>query len=966
LPAPSFRRDQPNPVASTTKLTITVLGGAEVRSGTQQVLTLPTRKAKALLVYLAMAAGEPQARGKLAALLWDRSAEEQARASLRQTLSALRKALLAVGGDILKVEGESISLEPGRIQIDALEFARLVGSGDPENLEQAAALYKGDFLAGFGLREEPFEEWLMTERARLHELAVQALTRLLQHPVAADAPERAIVLAQRLLALDPLQESAHRTLMRLYAGQGRGEAALKQYESCVRVLQRELGVAPAPETEALYREITAQRAGATATPALAVGQSKPIRADEDSSLKQQIHFCTAADGVRIAYATTGSGSPLVKAANWLSHLEHDWRSPVWRHLLHELARDHRLVRYDQRGNGLSDWDVADISFEAFVRDLESVVDAAGLDRFALLGISQGCAVSIAYALRHPQRVTHLILYGGYARGWRKRGSQSEIERGEALLTLMRQGWGQENPAFRQLFTSLFIPEGTAEQIQWFNDLQRMTASPENAARIRRAFGEIDVRTLLPRVQAPTLVLHARHDAIAPFEQGRELGMSIPGARFIALEGRNHLLLEHEPAWPRFLDEVRRFLREPVIHSSESGKPTLAVLPFRNISDDVGQDYFADGVTEDLITALSSIRWLVVIARNSSFTYKNQSPDIRDVANDLGVRYVLQGSVRKAGTRVRITAQLLDSSTSTTVWANRYDRDLRDIFALQDELTETIVGAIEPELASAERQRARSKHPNNLDAWDFYQRGLAQLYQYTRESLIEAQRLFGRAIELDPNLSPAFSASAEAYYIGLVYGLADSPEENRAKALAAARRAVELDSSDAAAHCTLGRVYYLRREHELAIPELEIALELNPSFAWAHYGIGAALVFTGRAREAIVYLQHAIRLSPRDPYMGSFLVRMADAYLFMHDYEQAIDWARRALRQPHFQWSRHAVLISALGHLGRSDQARRACEELLQQRPGFSLAFVRKYHLISDPGDMAHYLEGLRKAGIAEN
>ena len=943
-----------------------MLGGAEVSSATAHAVVLPTRKAKALLVYLAMAVGEPQPRGKLAALFWDRSAEEQARASLRQTLSALRKALLAVASDILKVEGESIRLEPGGVEVDALEFARLAGSGSREDLEQAAALYKGDFLAGFGLREESFEEWLTAERARLHELAVQALTRLLQQQAAGGAPERAIILAQRLLSLDPLQESAHRTLMRLYAGQGRSEAALKQYESCVRVLQRELGVAPAPETEALYQEITAQRAGATPAPMPGIEQSKPADTDEDSSLRQQIHFCTAVDGVRIAYATTGSGPALVKAANWLSHLEHDWRSPVWRHLLQELARDHQLVRYDQRGNGLSDWDVADISFEAFVRDLESVVDAAGLDRFVLLGISQGCAVSIAYALRHPQRVTHLILYGGYARGWHKRGSQSEIERGEALLTLMREGWGQENPAFRQLFTSLFIPEGTTEQIQWFNDLQRITTSPENAVRIRRAFGDIDVRTLLPQVRVPTLVLHARHDAIAPFEQGRELGLSIPGARFIALEGRNHLLVEHEPAWPRFLDEVRRFLRESTTPVAESSRPTLAVLPFRNISDDAGQDYFADGVTEDLITALSSIRWLVVIARNSSFTYKNQSPDVRDVANDLGVRYVLQGSVRKSGTRVRITAQLLDSSTSTTVWANRYDRDLRDIFALQDELTETIVGAIEPELASAERQRARTKHPNNLDAWDLYQRGLAQLYQYSKESLIEAQRLFGRAIELDPNLSPAFSASAEAYYIGLVYGLTDSPEENRAKALPAARRAVELDSNDAAAHCTLGRVYYLRREHDLAIPELEIALELNPSFAWAHYGIGAALVFTGRAKEAIVHLQHAIRLSPRDPYMGSFLVRMADAHLFMHEYELAIEWARKALRQPHFQWSRYAALISALGHLGHMEQAQRAREELLRQRPDFSLVFVRKYHLITDPGDMEHYLEGLRKAAVAES
>lgn len=182
-------------------------------------------------------------------------------------------------------------------------------------------------------------------------------------------------------------------------------------------------------------------------------------------MQQEIRFCTASDGVRIAYASVGQGPPLVKAANWLNHLEYDWESPVWRHVFHELARDHRLVRYDERGNGLSDWDVEDISFDAFVRDLETVVDAAGLERFPLLGISQGCSVSIAYAVRHPERVSHLVLYGGYARGRYKRGDPDNLEQGEALITLMRQGWGQENPAFRQIFTSLFIPGGTPEHTQ---------------------------------------------------------------------------------------------------------------------------------------------------------------------------------------------------------------------------------------------------------------------------------------------------------------------------------------------------------------------------------------------------------------------------------------------------------------------------------------------------------------------
>jgi class 3 adenylate cyclase/pimeloyl-ACP methyl ester carboxylesterase len=274
--------------------------------------------------------------------------------------------------------------------------------------------------------------------------------------------------------------------------------------------------------------------------------------------EQQIRFCTSSDGVGIAYAVVGEGSPLVKAANWLNHLEFDWQSPIWRHVFAELSRDHQLVRYDERGNGLSDWDVEDISFEAFVRDLEAVVDAAGLDRFALFGISQGCPVSIAYAVRHPERVSKLVLYGGYTLGWAKR-TAGERERGIAMTELVRQGWGQDNPAFRQMFTSQMMPGATPEHMEWFNDLQRHTTSPENAGRLRMALGEIDVVSLLPKVSTPTLVLHVRGDEVAPFEGGREMDAMIPGGRFVPLEGVNHLLLENEPAWPRFLAEIRYFL-----------------------------------------------------------------------------------------------------------------------------------------------------------------------------------------------------------------------------------------------------------------------------------------------------------------------------------------------------------------------------------------------------------------------
>ena len=274
-----------------------------------------------------------------------------------------------------------------------------------------------------------------------------------------------------------------------------------------------------------------------------------------AALNQEVQFCTASDGVRIAYASAGQGPPLVKAANWLNHLEYDWQSPIWSPLLHELAARHQLIRYDERGNGLSDWEVQDISFEAFVRDLESVVEAAGLNRFALLGISQGCAVSIVYAIRHPERVTHLVLYGGFARGRTRR----DPEHARTLLSIVEQGWGKDNPAFRQFFTSLFFPDGTPEQMQWFNALQRMTTSTENALRIMRATGELDISDLLSQVKVPTLVLHCRNDAAVAFDEGRRLAAGIPGAKFVALESRNHMVLESEPAWAKFTSAVTSFL-----------------------------------------------------------------------------------------------------------------------------------------------------------------------------------------------------------------------------------------------------------------------------------------------------------------------------------------------------------------------------------------------------------------------
>jgi pimeloyl-ACP methyl ester carboxylesterase len=291
------------------------------------------------------------------------------------------------------------------------------------------------------------------------------------------------------------------------------------------------------------------------------GSSAPplrVRAAAAAHPSQMMGTCRAADGVRLAYAKIGSGPPLVKTANWLSHLERDRESPIWTHWLDFLGSGRTFVRYDARGNGLSDWDVGEIDFERFVGDLETVLDACGIERAPLLGISQGAAVATAFAARHPERVSGLVLIGGCARGWRAKGRARLTEQFSALVTLMRTGWGQDNPVFRQIFTSSFFPGGSAEELRYFDELQRSTTSPDNAARILSALGDVDIREELPKVKAPTLVLHSTGDRIIPMSDGMELAAGIAGARFVSLDSANHLYLAHEPAWERLREETARF------------------------------------------------------------------------------------------------------------------------------------------------------------------------------------------------------------------------------------------------------------------------------------------------------------------------------------------------------------------------------------------------------------------------
>ncbi len=312
-------------------------------------------------------------------------------------------------------------------------------------------------------------------------------------------------------------------------------------------------------------------------------------------MEQRIRFCTAPDGLRLAYASHGTGPPMVKAACWLTHLEHDWESPVWRYWLEGLGRTHRLIRYDERGCGLSDRDIGELSLDHWVGDLETVVDAAGAERFTLLGISQGAAISVAYAARHPERVERIVLYGGYAQGRNHRGDR---ELSETLVAVIRAGWEAPNPAFRRLFTMRFLPEGTPEQMAWYDDLQRSTTSAKNAALLYEYWSDVNVEDLAPLVEADTLVAHAREDGSVPFEQGRLLASLIPNAHFLPLESKNHLLRPDDPAWPVLLSAVREFTGtrsttpvEPVEELSAREREVIALVAEGLSNEEIAERLF---------------------------------------------------------------------------------------------------------------------------------------------------------------------------------------------------------------------------------------------------------------------------------------------------------------------------------------------------------------------------------------
>ena len=519
-------RTKPDPSASEAALgagfEFRLLGELMVVREGAEVPLPASRKARALLAYL-VATGRPHRRERLCELFWD--LPDDPKAALRWSLSKLRKVVDSPERVRIIADRERVALDVEGADIDIRDTHARLRQGAEElslrELEDMARRLDAVLLDGLdGAGDDAFGCWLAAEREDARAARVRVLRLLATHPdvTAIAAPK----------------------WMRLWRNADpEGATAFERPPTTV---------APGLASPCAPRSVA--EASFSSSP----GSGRPIRA-------QRIGFCEVPGGTKIAYATLGSGPPLLKAANWLTHLEFDWTSPIWGECFSEIARLRTFIRYDERGCGLSDWKVKDLSFDAFVEDLEVVADKLGLERFPLLGISQGAAVSIEYAVRHPERVSGLILVGSYAAGWRHLASPEERARREAVRNLTEVGWGTDNPAYRHIFSQTFMPDAGAQDLAWFDEFQRLTTSPWNAARFQDAFGDIDVRDRLGEVRVPTMVLHSKNDQRIPLEQGRAVASGIPDAHFVPLESRNHVLVDYEPAWRTFMDAVQDFLAE---------------------------------------------------------------------------------------------------------------------------------------------------------------------------------------------------------------------------------------------------------------------------------------------------------------------------------------------------------------------------------------------------------------------
>ncbi len=520
------------------------------------------------------------------------------------------------------------------------------------------------------------------------------------------------------------------------------------------------------------------------------------------------------------------------------------------------------------------------------------------------------------------------------------------------------------------FSSAVTAVKCAVAIQTELNRRNQPLDDERKARIRIGINIGDVIEDRGEVYGDGVNLAARLEASAA-----EGGICISAAVFEQVQGKQEAVfidggeqrfknIERPVRVYRWDPETARSVANEMKPSSASDKPSIAVLALTNMNRDPDLDFIGDGITEDLITALSKIRSFKVISRESTFSYKGSAIDVRQVAKELGVRFVLEGSVRKAGNRVRITVQLIDAETGHHVWAERYDREMEDIFDLQDEMVRVIASALEPELNAFERERAVSKPPENLDAWELYQRALWHMWTYETENIRTALDLFRQASAADPKFAPAHAYYAYCCYQFVILGTADDPGALLQDGMVAAKKALQCDDRDAISYFAIGRIHMMLGDHDASIAALRKSIELNPCFAQAYHGLAMALMLAGELEEAKQTTRQAVAMSPRDPMLWAFTIVHALNHILSEEHEDALEWANHTLQIPNATsyWP-HAVKASALANLGRIDEARKSLALALQAKPDLSLEFLQENLPVKHAGGLDPYLDGLKKCGL---
>lgn len=713
-------------------LALKLLGAYEGSLASGEALELPTRKAWALLSYLALHPGRETSREQLATLLWGERFDEQARASLRQTLYELRSAVDEEFADHLIAKRDTITLRGDGIDVDVLRLEDLAAGDEAQDLAQVAALYRGVLLEGLDTGESGFDGWLAGERARLQDLACGALERLASAQLEQGHAAVAIETAQHLIRLDPLREKAHRLLMLGLAADGRRSEAIKHFQDLERVLEAELGINPDPETTGLREE---------------------------------------------------------------------------------LLREGGQKSSQYRSNGLEELPTLGSSRLEPKEPARGAGPRRKIAAAAVLSILIALAGLWALHTRGPKQVTEIA-------------------------------------------------------------------------------SEADVSTPL-------------HDG-----------------------------------------------------------PSIAVLPFANLSDDPRQAFLADGLTEDLITALSKTSQLLVIARTSVAGYRDKPVKVQTIGEDLGVRYVLEGSVQKSGEDLRITTQLIDATSGHHLWSERFDRKASQFFALQDEIVRRVLVELQVKLTDGEHARVASRGTTNLDAWLLRLQGMTELYKFTRTSTLRTRQLFQAAHELDPNWSRPVAGIAWSYWWEARNGWTDDREEWIRKGIELAERAIEMDPNDTLGYMQLGNLVQLQGDHKWALTLREKAVAIAPNDFQANWGLGAVLFRAGEAERGVDVLKHAVRLSPRPPV--SLLWTLSHAQLIAGHYEDTVETAKRVRVLAPDNDLPHIQLTAAYGALGLTEEAHTAAAEVLRIDPKFSVSGWQLVHAdYKDQVTVKKLASLLTKAGLPE-